>query len=51
MRKDWNAKEYKYKGFYIYKITSKDYCVYNETGCIIDAKTLKEAKAEIDKRS
>lgn len=42
---------YKYKGYDIYRITRKDWCVYNEskTQFIIDALTLKQAKEEIDK--
>lgn len=50
MKKHFNTcKEYEYKGFYIYKITNKDYCVFNENGVFIDSFTLKGAKAEIDK--
>ena len=48
-KENWNCTEYKYRGYYIYKVTRRDYCVYNESGCIIDTLTLKEAKAEIDR--
>ena len=41
--------EHIYKGVYIYRITKKDYCVWDESGMIIHAQTLKAAKAEIDK--
>lgn len=49
MRRNYSCTEYNYKGYYIYKITRRDYCVFDENGCIIDALTLKAAKAEIDK--
>lgn len=48
-KENWNCTEYKYRGYYIYKVTRRDYCVYNESGCIIDTLTLKEAKAEINR--
>lgn len=48
MKKDFNCKEYQYKGYFIYKITRNDYCVYDESGCIIDSYTLKGAKNQID---
>lgn len=44
--------EYNYKGFYIYKITRRDFVVFGNDGMVmIDATTLKEAKAELDKIS
>lgn len=49
VKKDWNCKEYIYKGVYIYQITTKDYCVFDENGVVIDELTLKAAKAKIDK--
>lgn len=51
MKKNFEyAKEYQYKGYYIYRITRKDYCVWGNDGYVmIDATTLKSAKAEIDK--
>ena len=49
MKMNFIATEYNYRGYFIYKITRKDYCVFDENGCIIDSLTLKGAKAEIDK--
>lgn len=46
---NWNCKIYTYKGVYIHQVTKKDYCVFTDKGKIIDALTLKGAKAEIDK--
>lgn len=49
MKKDFtNTTEYEYKGYYIYKITRKDYCVFGETSIIIHTSTLKAAKTAID---
>lgn len=49
MKKDFGfAKEYCYKGVYIYKITNKDYAVYDENGLVFSALTLKAAKERID---
>ena len=47
LKKDY-GKEYIYKGVYIYQITKKDYCVFNENGVIVDESTLKAAKEKID---
>ena len=49
MEKNFNCKRYDYKGVIIYKVTAKDYCVWNESGIVIHEQTLKAAKAEIDK--
>jgi len=50
MKKDFTfAKEYNYKGVYIYQITKKDYAVYDENGLVFSALTLKAAKENIDK--
>ena len=46
---DWNCKIYTYKGVYIHQVTKKDYCVFTDKEKVIDATTLKGAKAEIDK--
>ena len=49
MKKDLSfAKEYCYKGIYIYQITKRDYAVYDENGLVFSALTLKQAKANID---
>ena len=48
VKKDYSSKEYVYKGIYIYQITKKDYCVFDENGVVIDELTLKAAKAKID---
>ena len=50
MRKDWSiGREYEYRGLYIYRVTRNDYCVFSENGIVIDSRTLKGAKAEIDR--
>ncbi len=46
---DWNCKIYTYKGVYIHQVTKKDYCVFTDNEKVVDALTLKGAKAEIDK--
>lgn len=53
MRKEWTdgftCDEYQYRGFYIYKLTRNDWCMYGADGkMMIHEKTLKAAKARVD---
>lgn len=49
MKKNFGfAKEYCYRGIFIYQLTKRDYAVYDENGLVFSALTLKSAKANID---
>lgn len=48
IKKDINCKQYIYKGVFIYKVTDKDYCVFDKSGVIMDELTLKSVKEKID---